>query len=534
MWIFSFRKSDVYWFHAGKYTAGRKDSDILILDDMSISRIHLQMEWSPEAPSLRLTDTSKYGSKVTYSLNGKPVEAKMNNSSHDLPCAAVDVELLVGNHDAIFQVRWKPLRLLINQGIHLLPADILRLKRCGCEILNAKFTDDPKKPLEFLNLSPTDFKNSVKECEAILSGCVEPTPLAIASLCAGKPFIGTQYFESVCARLGPKIPLLPTTDGVAFPKTIHRFWGTLLPGGTSEEPAPVPPSLFLPRLDRSRLMSLETFVVLNTALDQEGRQYIPLTGGHVASGELEGEDQLRSFINRHGSHTLLYHGDTPSEVEQLVMDKLPSLSYQSLLGKILQCEGLERGRRSRAEPLFEDDVSPKRQPMVAEPSIWRTNSALTAVQSTVEPSDQTVDDGEYMVFDPAGVPLSMPSFPCFASVVSVRNNAVVNTQKVFRKQRIVPSSTIISFEEAERPRMDPTRTIVSIDDDNIIPDHVAAPQAPAGRFNRFDTAVHHRVQRSAKRPRETAAPTRSPARAPTPPPEAIDPALSIFAVDNLY
>ena len=505
MWIFSFRGSDVYWFHAGTYTAGRKDTDILILDDSSISRKHLTLEWSPSQHSLLVTDSSKFGTKIQYSLQGKPVAEHITGAPHTIPTTATGVHITLGNHDAQFEVRWEPLKLVLNQGVALLPADVERLLQCGCVLLNAKATGDASKPVELLSLSPAELKTCVSSCDAVLSACLEPTPTAIAALCAAKPFIGPHYFESVCSRIGPKIPPIPVADGVAFPKKVHNFWGMLLPGGTPEEPVPVPPSLFLPRTDRARLMSLETFVVMNSALEQEVRQYVPLTGASVVGATLGGEHQLQSFLNRHGSHTLLYHGETPSDEEQLVMEHIPSLAYQALLGKILQCEGLDRGRRSRVEPLFED-ASPNKAPNnVAEPSIWRTKSSalISAATTTAGPSDQTVDGDSEMSFDPAGFPLSMPSYPCFASVVPTRNNSTTNTQKVFRKQRLVPGGSIVALEEYEKPRLDPTRAVVSIDDDFIIPDRVVEPVGPASaRFNRFDTAAHHRVQRSTKRPRE--------------------------------
>ncbi|RNF21899.1 uncharacterized protein Tco025E_03229 [Trypanosoma conorhini] len=363
MWIVYFKGEVCYWLLGGEaYTVGKKDCDITIKDDASISRTHLRIEVgelpaagerhpegngkeeeAKETPAhIVLTDVSKYGTVVSPSApcdSGGGIRHEANDvitrelqlcRSHSgaeeaeaeapqlasrqrlskdapfhVPCEEPlwrDLSITLGAHGAVLRLRWTPMRVfaLAISAEQRTKLDCC-LRRCGAHVV-------------------TDFHRA----DYLVTSRLTPTPVSIAMLCRAADIVTPAFFEALRSRRRPHVPL---PDPRAYAPPLAEFWSTLWNGGKgggggpaqveaiNEDPDGVrllyPPN----RLDRQRLFANLTFVTTQRSLHEEVRNFLPCAQGRVVLDEtlshLNSDEHcdgvVGPFYFEHRSHVVLYN-----------------------------------------------------------------------------------------------------------------------------------------------------------------------------------------------------------------------------------
>ncbi|KAF5218913.1 hypothetical protein ECC02_008177 [Trypanosoma cruzi] len=360
MWVVYFKGEACFWLVGGEsYTVGKKDCQIIIKDDASISRKHLRMdvgeilavdgkehvEDEEETPAqMILTDMSKYGTGVSPSSpcsNGIRREAtdlitrelqlcRSQGSANDdaeaevllsqspqklnkdepfhVPCENAswwDFSINLGTHGARLRLRWTPMRVLTLALEEEQRAKLnCYLRRCGAHVV-------------------TDYYRA----DYFVTSLLTPTPVTIAMLCRAVDIVTPAFFEALRNRHGPHVPL---PDPRVYTPPLADFWSKLWDDGTEDKSVdgthPQVQSvvddseglrlLYPPqRQDRQRLFASLTFVTVQRSLYEEVRKFLPCAQGRVLldesliqlNNDYHYERVIVSFYAEHQLHVVLYN-----------------------------------------------------------------------------------------------------------------------------------------------------------------------------------------------------------------------------------
>ncbi|EKF38582.1 hypothetical protein MOQ_001207 [Trypanosoma cruzi marinkellei] len=382
MWVVYFKGEACFWLVGGEsYTVGKKDCQIIIKDDASISRKHLRIdvgEISAEdeqrtdgrvhaedeevtPAQMILTDMSKYGTGVSPSSpcsNGIRREAtdlitrelqlcRSHGSANDdaeagtllsqstqklkkdepfyVPCDNAswrDFSINLGTHGARLRLRWTPMRVLTLALEEEQRAKLNAcLRRCGAHVV-------------------TDYYRA----DYFVTSLLTPTPVTIAMLCRAVDIVTPAFFEALRNRHGPHVPL---PDPRAYTPPLAEFWSTLWDDGTEDKSGgEIHPQthsfvdgseglrlLYPPqRQDRQRLFASLTFVTVQRSLYEEVRKFLPCAQGRVlldesllqSSNDYHYERVILSFYTEHRRHVVLYN----SQERLPLLDFVPVIREQ--------------------------------------------------------------------------------------------------------------------------------------------------------------------------------------------------------------
>jgi hypothetical protein len=352
MWVLYFQGMSSYWLTGSRsYTIGRRDNDIVVVDDASISRIHVTIEIGASVverldcstprlpvaamtsrttlsssqgaassqrqqsssqrqplltrPYLRVTDSSKYGSSVQIA-GGKQSEASgaavplKSGEPFLVPSDAASFELNLGTHGMSFHVVYEPVRICASNLQEIaMPSLEATVARLGFHL-----TNDPA------------------QCEIFMTDALEPTQDLVVALCSAKPIVLPTYVDAVLARKSCKVPLPDPADRRFLPP-MDSFWLQL--GGVADhdrnstaEEADALHQLFLPKKERRYLFADMAFVCIQQSLHDEVAQYLAAARGRAVFDDAlwdalgtsrhpsEAKSKLQAFCLRHQRHVLLY------------------------------------------------------------------------------------------------------------------------------------------------------------------------------------------------------------------------------------
>lgn len=341
MWVVWFNGTATYWLVGGaSYSIGRKDTDIIVLDDPSVSRSHvtLQIACSSTATlfphSIQITDTSRYGSVIK--LNGNSIAHPIAKGTFTLPQGLTEFTLVVGTHGLEFQLRWRTstaaLGTISEEALTKLQHSLL--PRCGVSVVP-----------------------DVASCDVFVATEVDATQGIVASLCAGKPIVSPDYFEAMISqRHNCKVPLPDPSLPSFVPPVNAEVWGPFFPAITTQHPpsaaADALRTLFTVRKERVFLLSDTAFVCPQSVLYDEVVSFVPLAQGKVfadssllaAAAQGPGPVNLDAFLVRHSRHVLLYTKLAQCVPESLLgrleAHRMVLLEYSDLLRSIVEVRRL--------------------------------------------------------------------------------------------------------------------------------------------------------------------------------------------------
>lgn len=365
MWVLYFQGKACYWLTGSRvYTIGRKDTDIVVVDDASISRCHVTIEIgssvvdrsqysSPRLPValsaaglsqgsatasqqlattkpptttpcrvarpfLRITDSSKYGTTVslvtqqhTNGADHGPAQAPIvlrQKMPFDIPSDIHAFEINLGTHGMSFHAVYEPVSLCVSN----LPEMALPSLEAVVARLGFHMTPDPTT------------------CDVFVTEALEPTQDLVVALCLARPIVVPAYLEAVLARKNCKIPL-PDPAEKRFIPALDPFWLQFAPPSSDAEALQ---HLFLPRKERRYLFADMTFVCVQQSLNDEVVHYLSAARGRVICDlslwsalapdmpASEGRSKLQAFCLRHQRHVLLY---TTADALPAPVEKLKSL-----------------------------------------------------------------------------------------------------------------------------------------------------------------------------------------------------------------
>jgi hypothetical protein len=617
MWVLYFQGKSSFWLTGSQsYTIGRKDTDIVVVDDASISRCHVTMEVgasvfdrvdasstprmqlamlsstqtgaSPKSashpssqptrvttsslirPSLRITDSSKYGSSV--SLVHKDVGAAEridppltldSKTPFDVPSNVNALHINLGTHGMTFFAVYEPLIGCISNIPEMsLPGLEKKMSRLGFHAVR-----DPA------------------QCDLFFTEVLEPTQDLVVALCMGKPIVVPAYLEAVLARKSCKVPLPEAGDARFLPR-LDPFWLQLASCGEAQQDASAKvQELFLPKKERRYLFADMTFVCVQQSLYDEVGQYLTAARGRVvldrslwealptergAAPPLgEPRAKLHAFCLRHQRHILLYTtaDSLPASIETItsllnagdaraglkLVDYAVVLKSILLAQRIVSTPPLETSRCEddvqQGDIADKSDVGLTRATTVATMSpqhhqrrgrktgnilfdeeLERDQGAAVVVGDT---SWRTVscgaDHDEHRLADSNGevaeermsihTKLRLPPYPCFLSFTSSSKGAHVigASGKLFQKQPLTVSSRLVDYEPVRPTSLSAdnllTSRVARIDAANLFDDDVVDVLASENRFNAFDTAEQHTASRRRVTVKKAPAPTAKKTRA---------------------
>ncbi|CUG88074.1 Hypothetical protein, putative [Bodo saltans] len=362
MWVLYFQGKSSYWLTGSRtYTIGRRDNDIVIVDDASISRVHVTIEIGASVverldcstprlpvammssssqcsapsqqqrqhssqripqqpvlltrPFLRLTDTSKYGSSVLLSSTSTTTKQQGNgptalkaSETFVVPSDIMSFELNLGTHGMSFHVVYEPFRICASNIQEMaMPSLEATIARLGFHLVS-----DPM------------------HCDLLMTDALEPTQDLVVALCGAKPIVLPAYMDAVLARKGCKVPLPDPADKRFLPP-LDPFWCQL--GGLdhnikkssvstytniTDEAEEALHQLFLPKKERRYLFVDMAFVCIQQSLYDEVAQYLAAARGRAVFDDAlwdalgtsrhpsEAKSKLQAFCLRHQHHILLY------------------------------------------------------------------------------------------------------------------------------------------------------------------------------------------------------------------------------------
>eukprot|EP00758_Cryptobia_borreli_P000460 Tbor_TRINITY_DN1114_c0_g1::TRINITY_DN1114_c0_g1_i1::g.15592::m.15592/K10867/NBN, NBS1; nibrin len=546
MWVVTFKDTPVYWLHGSTtFTVGRRDTDIVILEDSSISRTHLSItvgkcpqstlavgvkpistaQKALQPAPLTFADASKYGTVLSWdnpNNSNTKIEIKLKKETITSPPSVESLILHIGSHDAIFNVQWQPFFFLCDKSFLCDPRANLLLSKCGGIAVNAIDCCGKLEQLTY-SLSESLFDSIF----ALITIDLAPTGIIFAALCLGKPIVGPQFLESIFSRLNPSVPLPDPAAEAFLPPVIHSFWNNTYKEFNSTSLTSME-SLFKPNKERTRLFSQFFFVVVQECLYKELRGYLPLCRGDVIYDSCPiKEDACDIFFSKHSNrHLIILPVNTvlcenekeivpPAILQRLMENGMNIVSYLDIVKSVIFCDNLISrtvGRKEDRSSVL-DDIS------------------MLGLREN-RPAWRNRPSGAIVTLDTSSSPVvclrPLPSLPCFQTA-----RVIPPGSKSFRKQSCVPSESYVSFKDVVRIDSKDGRSPrpLTVDDDDLVPISVAQPRPVQERFNSIDTASHHKTHKKESTKKLRLSPS---LRYTKTAPPIKDPEGSIFDIENLY
>ena len=265
MWVLYFAGRPTYWLLSGAtYHFGRKECEIVILDDASISRVHLDLEVRlplstdeievdeeqhggvaavattptpsvaragvrpasrrPRPPPVVLTDRSKYGSHVillgTQLSAQDPIEKTQVALTKDVayfpPSADCSLSIVLGTHGTRFDLKWEPVTFF-------LPRDDGE-GGGAAQLLGFTKDDVFKLGLGIMTCGGLLSRKSTLPADAVVANCIGATTSIVEILCAAKPIVSPTYLDECKSRMHCKIPPPDIAQLKFTPRNIDPFW----------------------------------------------------------------------------------------------------------------------------------------------------------------------------------------------------------------------------------------------------------------------------------------------------------------------
>lgn len=358
MWILYFQGKSSYWLTGSRaYTVGRKDNDIVVVDDASISRCHVTIDIGASVvdrldsstpclsvvaaalssraasssqgvysqsrqpsssqtncapaqltrPYFRITDSSKYGTSVVLK-EGTAATPLKNGETFIIPSGVSSFQLHLGTHGMMFHVVYEPVRICVSNVAELtLPSLEASVARLGFHLVK-----------------------DAAQCDVFMTDALEPTQDLVVAMCSAKPLVLPAFLDAVLGRKNCKVPL-PDAAERRFLPPVDSFWFQLAKSSTPQDAGTTssgaPPSadavdaaqqLFLPKRERKYLFAEMAFVCIQQSLFDEVAQYLAAARGRAVLDEAlwdtlgnskhptEAKTKLQAFCLRHKQHVLLY------------------------------------------------------------------------------------------------------------------------------------------------------------------------------------------------------------------------------------
>eukprot|EP00760_Papus_ankaliazontas_P019257 PhM_4_TR17981/c0_g1_i1/m.80993/K10867/NBN, NBS1; nibrin len=403
VWVLHFQDDmkPSYWLNTDTtYTVGRKDTDIIILQDASISRLHAHLTALPDG--VRVTDVSKYG---VFVRAGR----KLGNGNSDI---LRDGEKVTLGATSSFTVRQQPLRVYtIGEASE---EYLKKLHTCGAIIAT----------------SPS----VVGECDIVCCrDALVPCASVLCALCHNIPIVHEGYFTRIVTRPSPKFP--PPEPRTMLPEILDT-WESI---GVERSPDVFTAT----RASRSTLLHGRTLLCLSPGLQKELEMFVPLTRGKVvldealsAGNQINDSGAISAFLARHQDHICVVHNEGAGsalrhQTELIARLGIRCVTYASLVAAIVLGDF---GR-------LENAVVVVAAPTPTTTGTTATNDKLDSTQQQQQQQQQQVTlckvvHGGAATMQHVCIPTDLP---CFAHLKSDDANAATN-RKSFVKQSLFRSS----------------------------------------------------------------------------------------------
>jgi hypothetical protein len=306
-----------------------------------------------------LTDGSKYGTAVQLprglvdSDEAAQVTLKAGED-WNVPSAANAFTLCLGTHGANFEAKWRPTGVAFVSVPESMTSDLTDLVRASGAFRVA--------------LGSTD--ENIASAQLVVTPRLKLLSPMVAALCLGRPIVGPEYFRAIATKLTVKVPPQDPASLSSLPPDLDPMWAELLLGDKGRV-ADVDRNIFLPRPERSTLLSGTTFVCLQDELRKELQSYVPLAGGRVDYDPITNaavsartgnvREVLQPWATRHHKHVIVYTSIVP--INQTALDVLRGMGlvtadYTDVVKSILYVDAsLIPDPRSRGSDRFTATVN---------------------------------------------------------------------------------------------------------------------------------------------------------------------------------